>query len=760
MAFRLFFPRFFLQAEGEAGEEGAGDGGAVYVACVAVHATVEVALVGIEDVLHPGVYLEGVDLIERYVIGQLEAEVEEVGGEDFGVLGYVAREVLHEHTPGVFSGEAYGEAAQWLNLRGEVAVVVRGAEHTPLRRDGLGPLEGVDVAALLPCVAQLEGEDGGVGYLGLHVQPRNACAGGVGAEEDAVALSVKPLVHEGEYVVELSEKAFEREAGLPAAEPFGEVGGEACAVGGLLTQRWVEFDERHVAAGRANVEVLLVDLRCAVAHGIACAEDYLLNGRVAQACAGRADGVFQQVMLFETCADEYAPHLVLPFVLEVSAIEMHLLADVAAVAEYLVAECVIAVLHSCREVGGEKEEMVHRVAVLRTGHDGQVVRLAVGIWVAPCAVVAVACDVLSRGVDAEHVCIVRGEVVELEAARIDVMFRSLGNVGLMLRQVETVAAAPFLAHVVVFRRNLGVGRGLEERAEAHGRAFDEGYLGKAVAVAVVSLTLAYHSEEEDANLAVGGDERAVESGVHVERASANEVCAVAQGQAVGFRLFGDDIHHAADGVCAVHGRASAAHHLDAVNHAGGNLLQAVDGGERGEDGAAVHENLGVFAAEAVDAELRRTAVLARLLNAEASLEVEHLGHGVGGRGLEGERRYNIDYRGGLALACLVFAGGDYHIVHHVACLAESDVEFCGLARLHDDGEFLRFVAHHAGYDSDFASGHIHYAVVASRVGHSAYVSAFDLYSHIGHVFARGGIDDMASKVCVSALRRRSGRRMP
>ena len=62
-----------LQAEGEAGEEGAGDGGAVDVACIAVHATVEVALVGIEDVLHPGVYLEGVDLIERYVIGQLEA---------------------------------------------------------------------------------------------------------------------------------------------------------------------------------------------------------------------------------------------------------------------------------------------------------------------------------------------------------------------------------------------------------------------------------------------------------------------------------------------------------------------------------------------------------------------------------------------------------------------------------------------------------------------------------------------------------------
>lgn len=82
-------------------------------------------------------------------------------------------------------------------------------------------------------------------------------------------------------------------------------------------------------------------------------------------------------MLICSAAQEQAPLLVLPLVLEEEATDVHVLLEIAVVTEDYVFQTVIVVLCTESQVGGHEEQFLKRVDVLRPCDVCEVVSVAV-----------------------------------------------------------------------------------------------------------------------------------------------------------------------------------------------------------------------------------------------------------------------------------------------------------------------------------------------------------------------------------------------
>ena len=91
---------------------------------------------------------------------------------------------------------------------------------------------------------------------------------------------------------------------------------------------------------------------------------------VAEIDTRRGHDVFHQVVFIHAYADEDAGVFGLPFVLHVTAHEMHVLRHVAAVTENDVVQAVVFVFHAGREFGGHEPEAVEGIGVL-AARDGR-----------------------------------------------------------------------------------------------------------------------------------------------------------------------------------------------------------------------------------------------------------------------------------------------------------------------------------------------------------------------------------------------------
>lgn len=428
---------------------------------------------------------------------------------------------------------------------------------------------------------------------------------------------------------------------------------------------------------------------------------------------------------------------------------MDCLPQVAPQPHVAVVQRVAVVLDAGRQLGGREPEPLERVGVLRAGHQRAVARGAVGVGVAAGTVVAVAVDVLRREVEPHPVAVVGAEVVELQPAAVNLMVELLGDVGVVGRLVEGVAAAAELVDVVVLGRQTGIGRGFVVGAEARRLGVELRDVGEAVAVAVVGVALTHHAEEVDPGAIVVRDEGAVERGPQVERAPLEDGGRSRERDGVALRLARDDVDHAADGVGAEEGRAAAANHLDALNHRGGELLKAVDRGQRAEDGAAVEQYLRILPLQAVDAQLHGAAVAAVVLDAQARLEVHRLGQVARRRGVEELLADHRDDGGRIALVALGAAGRDDHLVDREGLLLEAEVHLEGLASLGLDLPTGRAVAHRRGDEREAARGEVLEEVVARGVGREAEGGPLDGHGGVGQVLARAGVDDVARDVGVA-----------
>ena len=90
------------------------------------------------------------------------------------------------------------------------------------------------------------------------------------------------------------------------------------------------------------------------------------------------------------------------------------------------------------------------------------------------------------------------------------------------------------------------------------------------------------------------------------------------------RFAGDHVDRASDGICTEKSRTAASDYLNALNHVDRHLFKSIDTRQRTDNRTAVDEDLGVCAFEAVDAQLRKSAVLTIVLDSQAGLIVESL----------------------------------------------------------------------------------------------------------------------------------------
>ena len=195
-----------------------------------------------------------------------------------------------------------------------------------------------------------------------------------------------------------------------------------------------------------------------------------------------------------------------------------------------------------------------------------------------------------------------------------------------------------------------------------------------VAVAVTALAV-----DKRPGLVVVGHHGGVQGRVVVESAGRTD-----GGKRMGnlgriaHRVLGYDVDRAPDSRGTEQRRASAAHHLDALNHVGGNLLQTVDAGKRREHRARVHQNLGIMAVKAVYAHLGKTAVLAIVLDAHSGLEIEAVGQRTRPDTVEQFGGNDIDKRSALPAAGLALGRGNDNLVEHEGVGDYFEIDLDGL----------------------------------------------------------------------------------
>ncbi len=212
-------------------------------------------------------------------------------------------------------------------------------------------------------------------------------------------------------------ETFDQEVRLHAPEPAVHVGREADAVRTLLLEVVGEQDAHPVAAHDGDVEVLVEGLRGAESSGVAQPQADLLGGVEAQVGARAGYRSVDQVVLVQPAADQQRPLLVFPLVLRIGADDVYGLVGGYAVTGRFVLQVVEAVLRAERQLRGEEEQAAELVDVLRSGREGQVVRVSVGVEVPVAAVVAPACRVLERGIEVQPVAMVVRRVVERASRR-------------------------------------------------------------------------------------------------------------------------------------------------------------------------------------------------------------------------------------------------------------------------------------------------------------------------------------------------------
>ena len=373
-------PQRFSEADFRPDEPAARQRRPVDVAGIALPALVEIRLVGVEEILHAGVELQGERSEDREFVGQFDVQREEVGRGDCHV-DRRARTcgVLDEHLSGVGARQRDVEPLHGDEVGCQVAVPVGRTEHAAFVGRVVAPMLGVFVAAALPCDAGLQVEPAGEGRLRLDVDACHGRSAAVVAFEHRFALFVGfGQVARGEDMVECGVEAFDEQVGLHAAEGAVEVDRGAEAVRTLLAQVGGELRDHAFAAHEGDVQVFVEGLRCAEAAGVVQPQVDLFGGVVAQVDARREDHVVDHVVVIEPAAEQKTPFAGLPLVLDHAAEDVYLLIRAHVVADRHVVDVVVAVLHAERQFGGEKQQPFEPLQELRAADDRQSVGAAVG----------------------------------------------------------------------------------------------------------------------------------------------------------------------------------------------------------------------------------------------------------------------------------------------------------------------------------------------------------------------------------------------
>ena len=478
-------------------------------------------MVGIEEVLHPGVNLCLVVVANWQGVLHLESAFEEDGrlegartehshvvlsltahhavvahrgrGAAFifgqarglrqvvlavGILGVVSRDfVAGQHRTREVTGERHVKVLHRGEGRNEITVHIGRA---------IDAARGVGVVLVpLLCIVPLTAVVRGTGLQRPILRQREAAFEarthhlrtrrvGAGFHDHAVAVRLREV----EGIVQFGVERLGREVQLPAGAQAGvPVGRKTEAVRPLFVEVLCILDQDQITTGVVHVQVLVEDLRSAETGAIVGTQHQVGGGIETHVGARAHDGMVQQRMLVHAAADQEAPPLRLPLVLQVTRCGVHVLFEVVFAETALVLQIVVIVFHAHGELRGHEEQAGKVIGILRAEHTGVALRAAVahhtlvhfgrlfgcersgfGLFEKfrhggfTASVVTFALHLHERGEGIDAVARVGRDEAVVQTSRQVVVAKLFGRVCIVRLVVKTVAAAAEFTRVVQFGR--------------------------------------------------------------------------------------------------------------------------------------------------------------------------------------------------------------------------------------------------------------------------------------------------------------------
>ena len=147
-----------------------------------------------------------------------------------------------------------------------------------------------------------------------------------------------------------------------------------------------------------------------------------------------------QIVLIQTSAQQNAPFLVFPFILQKSTTNIYRLLRITVVSPHIVLQVIPVILQSRSQVGRHEKAFTETVHILRTADKCQVRCLSIGVLVFFAAIITVAVRMLCRSINGQTVFFIRSKIIEFQATTVDGVLNLLGNVSLVRRTVQQVSA--------------------------------------------------------------------------------------------------------------------------------------------------------------------------------------------------------------------------------------------------------------------------------------------------------------------------------
>ena len=163
------------------------------------------------------------------------------------------------------------------------------------------------------------------------------------------------------------------------------------------------------------------------------------------------DQVIDQIMLVETAADQKAPFLILPFVLQEQTTDMDRLVHDAVISQHLVLQLVEVIFQPAGKLRRHEQAFICRIGILRAPDKCHIRRMPVSIQIPVSPVITLPVRMLRGSIYVQAMFIVFGEKIEFQAAAIDTMIRLFRHPRFMRRTVDLVAATTIFANIMIFK---------------------------------------------------------------------------------------------------------------------------------------------------------------------------------------------------------------------------------------------------------------------------------------------------------------------
>ena len=233
--------------------------------------------------------------------------------------------MLYQHGSRISTGQRNGQTFDRCKGGSEITVHIRRTKHFFLRRQvriRLTPSHSLFVTAALDSGTRLKLQPG-IRHLSFQIDSHHAGAVLIATFHNQIALIVMSFLLQEEHITQIRIKTFHQQIQLNRPETMIEVCRGTDTLGLLLFQVLGKLDNRHFATDSRHMQILVKRLRGTETARIRQTKINVL-GRIETDIRTRTeDQMIDQIMFVETAADQKAPFLILPLVLQKQATDMN-----------------------------------------------------------------------------------------------------------------------------------------------------------------------------------------------------------------------------------------------------------------------------------------------------------------------------------------------------------------------------------------------------------------------------------------------------